>query len=613
MNTGTRLLGQLTPQPLTRPAELFRADLISAMKLPDSHPLEPTSYVEIKEPWRTEWEIGVQVCVAPQNLPQVSVSNIRSYGESSKSDSSTAMLSTREFTMSSSYMTEEEECIDEDSLSRAPYDLDELDLAWLDSVNQKRKFKVLAGSSGLSEVLLQQSITLLERKCYKNMMHAVRTDESLRIEYDDSIVCDVCRDPESEESNEMVFCDMCNICVHQACYGVTMIPDGSWLCKPCSIHQVNPPCVLCPNRSGALKRIKPSPGWSHVSCALWIPEVKVGNAERMEPVTNIEGIPTSRWNLLCCVCKKKEGACIQCSYPTCVSAYHVTCGFRSGLEMRSHLIYNGVLHESYCPKHTALRKTPSKLMSPQKTIDRVTSQLQEVEELFYKYSTPQDLVKEYEMSSQLALLIYNYWKLKRKSCHNHPLIPVLHVDLTLQRAAAGLQPDMKSHLMEDDHFLTVVHARHNLEKARNLVYMVQRRERLKRQFVTLSQEITHHELKIMEEDEAIRNEETKPPLCLKRLGISQEALKASIRRMENGLDSRHDGDINDSESSENMRTLRKQSLRSHSNSDDNGLLTSPKRCRHLSEGCTFDGVTSSNNDRHTSAGASGGLLILKQN
>ena len=38
-------------------------------------------------------------------------------------------------------MTEEEECIDEDSLSRAPYDLDELDLAWLDSVNQKRKFK----------------------------------------------------------------------------------------------------------------------------------------------------------------------------------------------------------------------------------------------------------------------------------------------------------------------------------------------------------------------------------------------------------------------------------------------------------------------------------------
>lgn len=41
--------------------QLFRADLISAMKLPDSMPLESGSFLTIKEPWRTEWEIGVQV------------------------------------------------------------------------------------------------------------------------------------------------------------------------------------------------------------------------------------------------------------------------------------------------------------------------------------------------------------------------------------------------------------------------------------------------------------------------------------------------------------------------------------------------------------------------
>lgn len=41
--------------------KLFRSDLISAMKLPDTHQLEPSSYVEIKEAWRSEWEIGVQV------------------------------------------------------------------------------------------------------------------------------------------------------------------------------------------------------------------------------------------------------------------------------------------------------------------------------------------------------------------------------------------------------------------------------------------------------------------------------------------------------------------------------------------------------------------------
>ena len=41
--------------------QLFRADLISAMKLPDSTPMESGSFLTIREPWRTEWEIGVQV------------------------------------------------------------------------------------------------------------------------------------------------------------------------------------------------------------------------------------------------------------------------------------------------------------------------------------------------------------------------------------------------------------------------------------------------------------------------------------------------------------------------------------------------------------------------
>lgn len=43
------------------PNKLFRADLISAMKIPDSQSLEAGTYMTIREPWRTEWDIGVQV------------------------------------------------------------------------------------------------------------------------------------------------------------------------------------------------------------------------------------------------------------------------------------------------------------------------------------------------------------------------------------------------------------------------------------------------------------------------------------------------------------------------------------------------------------------------
>ena len=50
------------------PNKLFRADLISAMKIPDSQSLEAGTYMTIREPWRTEWDIGVQVRTLPPYL-----------------------------------------------------------------------------------------------------------------------------------------------------------------------------------------------------------------------------------------------------------------------------------------------------------------------------------------------------------------------------------------------------------------------------------------------------------------------------------------------------------------------------------------------------------------
>ena len=50
--------------------KLFRKDLISAMKLPDSEPLQPTDYMLITDPWRGEWERGVQVPVNPDKTSE---------------------------------------------------------------------------------------------------------------------------------------------------------------------------------------------------------------------------------------------------------------------------------------------------------------------------------------------------------------------------------------------------------------------------------------------------------------------------------------------------------------------------------------------------------------
>ena len=44
---------------------------------------------------------------------------------------------------------------------------------------------------------------------------SIRIDEN---KIDSNIVCDVCKDNEHEDDDEMVICDLCLVGVHQSCY-----------------------------------------------------------------------------------------------------------------------------------------------------------------------------------------------------------------------------------------------------------------------------------------------------------------------------------------------------------------------------------------------------------
>ena len=43
------------------------------MKLPDSDPLREEDYILISDPWRQDWEKGVQVPVNPDIIPQANL------------------------------------------------------------------------------------------------------------------------------------------------------------------------------------------------------------------------------------------------------------------------------------------------------------------------------------------------------------------------------------------------------------------------------------------------------------------------------------------------------------------------------------------------------------
>lgn len=59
-------------------------------------------------------------------------------------------------------------------------------------------------------------------------------------EDEDDEVCQLCSKPDSEPPNEIIFCDSCDMAVHQECYGVPVIPNGDWLCRDCS-QDTHPP------------------------------------------------------------------------------------------------------------------------------------------------------------------------------------------------------------------------------------------------------------------------------------------------------------------------------------------------------------------------------------
>lgn len=169
--------------------------------------------------------------------------------------------------------------------------------------------------------------------------------------------CAICDDGECENSNAIVFCDGCNLAVHQGKgraptrrgrdesralispvaarsrhqiameFLISQRGNGSVASVPslpinrscvlfftcfnplanqsrCSdLPPVRPPghppqtCVLCPNSYGAFKQTTTGQ-WAHLLCAIWVPETGVVNTVYMEPVDGLEVIPKSRWKLV---------------------------------------------------------------------------------------------------------------------------------------------------------------------------------------------------------------------------------------------------------------------------------------------------------------------------
>ena len=95
--------------------------------------------------------------------------------------------------------------------------------------------------------------------------------------------CMCCFDGLSYEGNTILFCDGCNASVHQACYGISEIPEGDFYCDRCQavrwfstecdewsegFAKDAVKCTLCTVHHGGLKPTTDGQ-WVHMCCAIW--------------------------------------------------------------------------------------------------------------------------------------------------------------------------------------------------------------------------------------------------------------------------------------------------------------------------------------------------------
>ncbi|CAG8954136.1 hypothetical protein HYFRA_00009240 [Hymenoscyphus fraxineus] len=196
--------------------------------------------------------------------------------------------------------------------------------------------------------------------------------------------CAVCNGLVPTEA--LLACKECRLSVHRQCYGVVREGNTSkWTCDMCS-NDRNPQvsiqykCMLCPveyterdfvesppktshkkktekdrekdrlEREAALnaaeffrkkqedlnKPVNPreplkrtaNNNWVHVTCAVFTPEVKFGNAKALEPSEGIPSIASARYDETCKACKKRGGACVGCH--SCKAPVHVECAHQAG-------------------------------------------------------------------------------------------------------------------------------------------------------------------------------------------------------------------------------------------------------------------------------------------
>eukprot|EP01105_Mastigella_eilhardi_P009346 TRINITY_DN2211_c1_g1_i3.p1 TRINITY_DN2211_c1_g1~~TRINITY_DN2211_c1_g1_i3.p1 ORF type:complete len:1407 (-),score=455.89 TRINITY_DN2211_c1_g1_i3:68-3724(-) len=356
---------------------------------------------------------------------------------------------------------------DEGLLDTVDYDMDTEDEEWIAQYNKDRE----KGTLPMSDENLEFVVDRLEKFAFlKGGVEATEVPD------EEDVVCSVCFDGVSDDTNQIVFCDGCGIAVHQDCYSIRCIPQGPWKCQRCQApnkHAVT--CALCFRGGGALMRTTDH-RWVHVHCAIWTDETIVDTEPgslRIEEI-DISKVRRSTLSQVCTLCGK-AGVCTKCSQRGCKTRMHLSCA------QEHHLQINGAPHFTlYCATH---RPPTSKVTEAPKATTEVpvadsgtTPTASMATNAPFLGLTLKEVRSKIRTPSQLVDALWPYWRQKRQERNNSPLLRRLEPSIV-----AVMRRTISDDLAPNDAeaFMRLRAMRQQMERARLLLTIVWDREKQK--------------------------------------------------------------------------------------------------------------------------------------
>lgn len=442
----------------------------------------------------------------------------------------------------------------DDEFDQVIYEIDSEDEEWLEAHGTKfaqsdsglhladdGSVSVAAAEGDVAIASFEWMIQWFEKEAFVQQQKNDIIASRHTVQYDDT-PCSVCRLKESTDLNQIVICDGCEISVHQQCYGCRSIPDGAWLCDPCSQNLLpsNIICALCGRQEGAFKPIESTPSssadasdststkpatiqrrrkdatnWAHVQCALWLSHAEMtskdcGGFVRILPSTKLE-----RHHSPCMVCSKSLGDTVKCQKNKCNAAFHVTCGQKKCFAIIRD--DDGKCH-AWCDQHTPDRyikwRKEQLVTTARQNLQRKRKRKRSKDNPLLQFSwavssrrssqgTPSaealkywgglvvstsvpDMLGEYAQafprkrrpSEKLAKLVFEHWTRKRRRLRGAPLLKNFHPSNVVGNASVLLNLTPSKNLPIV--FSQLLRVRNSLTQLLQLAALIVKREHMKR-------------------------------------------------------------------------------------------------------------------------------------